>query len=76
VLIRWAWSFLTRGRATRLITGRPLLPPIETPEPPVLAPIEPIGTAAIEVVEEPKAAEKPEPEPELAAPKSRRATRR
>ena len=41
VLIRWAWSFLTRGRGTRLITGRPLLPPIELPEPPVLAPMEP-----------------------------------
>ena len=39
VLIRWAWSFLTRGRGTRLITGRPLLPEIEKPEPPVLAPM-------------------------------------
>jgi NADH dehydrogenase len=34
VVVRWAWSFLTRGRSTRLITGRPLLPPIEEPEPP------------------------------------------
>jgi NADH dehydrogenase len=34
VTIRWAWSFFTRGRSTRLITGRELLPPIETPEPP------------------------------------------
>jgi NADH dehydrogenase len=34
VVTRWAWSFLTRGRATRLITGSPLLPPIEEPEPP------------------------------------------
>ena len=34
VMIRWAWSFLTRGRGTRLITGRPLLPPIERPDPP------------------------------------------
>jgi NADH dehydrogenase len=41
VLIRWAWSFLTHGRGTRLITGIELLPPIEEPEPPVLAPIEP-----------------------------------
>ncbi len=40
VLIRWAWSFLTRGRGTRLITGTPLLPSIETPEPPVLAPMD------------------------------------
>ncbi len=34
VSVRWAWSFLTRGRSTRLITGHPLLPPIEDPEPP------------------------------------------
>lgn len=34
VIVRWAWSFLTRGRSTRLITGSPLLPPIEEPEPP------------------------------------------
>jgi NADH:ubiquinone reductase (H+-translocating) len=34
VSVRWAWSFLTRGRSTRLITGSPLLPPIEEPEPP------------------------------------------
>ncbi len=37
VLIRWAWTFFTHGRGTRLITGRTLLPPIEDPEPPVLA---------------------------------------
>ena len=41
VLIRWAWSFLTHGRGTRLITGSQLLPPIQEPEPPVLAPMEP-----------------------------------
>jgi NADH:quinone reductase (non-electrogenic) len=34
VSVRWAWSFLTKGRSTRLITGSPLVPPIETPEPP------------------------------------------
>ncbi len=34
VSVRWAWSFLTRGRSTRLITGSPLIPPIETPETP------------------------------------------
>ena len=34
VAVRWGWSFLTRGRSTRLITGSPLLPPIEDPEPP------------------------------------------
>jgi NADH dehydrogenase len=34
VVVRWAWSFFTHGRGSRLITGRPLLPPIEEPEPP------------------------------------------
>jgi NADH dehydrogenase len=34
VVTRWAWSFLTHGRGSRLITGDPLLPPIEEPEPP------------------------------------------
>ena len=34
VSVRWAWSFLTRGRSTRLITGSPLVPPIEEPETP------------------------------------------
>ena len=34
VTVRWAWSFMTKGRSTRLITGSPLLPPIEDPEPP------------------------------------------
>ena len=38
VTIRWAWSFLTHGRGSRLITGRPLLPPIEEPEPPAVPP--------------------------------------
>jgi NADH:quinone reductase (non-electrogenic) len=33
VMIRWAWSFFTSGRGTRLITGSPLLPPIEEPAP-------------------------------------------
>ena len=41
VLVRWAWTFLTHGRGTRLITGTELLPPIEEPEPPVLAPFDP-----------------------------------
>jgi NADH dehydrogenase len=31
VLTRWAWSFVTGGRSSRLITGTPLLPPIEEP---------------------------------------------
>jgi NADH:ubiquinone reductase (H+-translocating) len=47
VLVRWAWTFLTHGRGTRLITGTRLLPPIMAPEPPVLAPLDPdvAGTA-------------------------------
>jgi NADH:quinone reductase (non-electrogenic) len=47
VLIRWAWTFITHGRGTRLITGRELLPPIEDPEPPMLAPLEPDDTIAL-----------------------------
>ncbi|MGK2849795.1 MAG: hypothetical protein ACSLFN_02640 [Candidatus Limnocylindrales bacterium] len=35
VVTRWAFSFLTHGRGTRLITGTPLLPEIAEPEPPV-----------------------------------------
>jgi NADH dehydrogenase len=34
VLTRWVWSFITHGRGSRLITGQPLLPDIEEPEPP------------------------------------------
>lgn len=34
VVTRWAFSFLTHGRGTRLITGAPLLPEIAEPEPP------------------------------------------
>ena len=34
VVTRWAWSFFTHGRGSRLITGQPMLPPIEDPEPP------------------------------------------
>jgi NADH:ubiquinone reductase (H+-translocating) len=34
VVTRWGWSFFTHGRGSRLITGSPLLPPIEEPEPP------------------------------------------
>ena len=45
VLTRWAYSFLTHGRGTRLITGKPLLPTIEDPEAPVIEPFEdPITT--------------------------------
>ncbi len=35
VSVRWAWSFLTHGRGSRLITGSPLLPPIEDPAAPI-----------------------------------------
>jgi NADH dehydrogenase len=38
VTVRWAWSFLTHGRGSRLITGSPLLPPIAEPEPPAAGP--------------------------------------
>ena len=38
VTVRWAWSFLTHGRGSRLITGIPLLPPIAEPEPPSTTP--------------------------------------
>ena len=31
VAVRWAWSFLTHGRGSRLITGQPLVPDIEDP---------------------------------------------
>jgi NADH dehydrogenase len=34
VLIRWAWTFVTHGRGSRLITGEPLVPEIQEPEPP------------------------------------------
>jgi NADH dehydrogenase len=34
VIVRWAWSFLTHGRGSRLITGQPLVPEIEDPQPP------------------------------------------
>jgi NADH dehydrogenase len=38
VLTRWAWSFVTHGRGSRLITEGELLPPIAEPEPPVIPP--------------------------------------
>ena len=43
VTIRWAWSFLTHGRGSRLITGTPALPPIAEPEPPATAAAPPDG---------------------------------
>lgn len=45
VLVRWAWSFFTSGRGTRLITGSPLLPPIEEPAPPAWS-ASPVGSAS------------------------------
>jgi hypothetical protein len=62
VITRWAWSFLTHGRSSRLITGQPLLPPIQEPEPPATKHAGP--AAAVERVVAPE----PEPEPEPAAP--------
>ena len=47
VLVRWGWSFITHGRGTRLITGGPLLPPIEEPEPPFMAPPEDGAVAVV-----------------------------
>ena len=38
VLVRWAGSFFTHGRGSRLITAGTLLPPIEEPEPPMMPP--------------------------------------
>src|SRR6476646_5282 len=38
VLTRWAWSFVTHGRGSRLITEGELLPPIAEPEPPAFPP--------------------------------------
>jgi NADH dehydrogenase len=48
VMVRWAWSFFTSGRGTRLITGTPLLPPIEEPAPPAWAAPPPSTIAAPE----------------------------
>jgi NADH dehydrogenase len=31
VIVRWAWSFITHGRGSRLITGQPFVPEIEEP---------------------------------------------
>ena len=55
MLVRWAGSFLTHGRGTRLITGDALLPPIEEPEPPVIA------DAEDEVATESRRRAEPEP---------------
>jgi NADH:ubiquinone reductase (H+-translocating) len=46
VVVRWAWSFVTSGRGTRLITGLPLLPPIEEPAPPAWEPGDVVDGAA------------------------------
>jgi NADH dehydrogenase len=43
VVVRWAWSFVTSGRGTRLITGTPLLPPIAEPAPPAWEPGDEVG---------------------------------
>jgi len=42
VIVRWAWSFITHGRGSRLITGQPFVPEIADPvEHPAAAPAEP-----------------------------------
>ena len=48
VLVRWAWTFVTHGRGTRLITGAELLPPIEEPEPPVQEPLDPEVASSVD----------------------------
>jgi NADH dehydrogenase len=47
VIVRWAWSFFTHGRGSRLITHGELLPPIEEPGPPVLPPPEEDGMPVV-----------------------------
>jgi NADH dehydrogenase len=78
VVTRWAFSFLTKGRSTRLITGSRLLPPIAEPEPPVLAPLDgSTGPDDEHRPTEPKAAGPKTAKPKEAAPKRvrRRAAR-
>ena len=78
VVTRWAFSFLTKGRSTRLITGSRLLPPIAEPEPPVLAPLDgSTGPDAESRPTEPKGAGPKTAKPKEAAPKRvrRRAAR-
>jgi NADH dehydrogenase len=48
VVVRWAWSFVTHGRGSRLITGEPLLPPIERPAPVVTSGPAPDGADPVE----------------------------
>jgi NADH dehydrogenase len=52
VLVRWAWSFFTSGRGTRLITGTPLLPPIEEPAPPAWAPEDAEGASGTDATDD------------------------
>ena len=47
VTVRWAWSFLTHGRGSRLITGTPLLPPIAEPQPPAPSTVPPPDELAL-----------------------------
>ena len=53
VIVRWAGSFLTHGRGTRLITGEQLLPPIQEPEPPVMADDGDVEERAVDIASEP-----------------------
>ena len=75
VLVRWAWSFVTHGRGTRLITGRDLLPPIEEPEPPVIAPPREGELPAMQSPSPPVAEPDPSP-PAKSKPKSKPKKRR
>jgi len=60
VLVRWAWSFVTSGRGTRLITGSPLLPPIEEPAPPAwIAPAPASGATEDDPAPEAQSASRP-----------------
>ena len=66
VLTRWAWSFVTHGRGSRLITEGELLPPIEEPEPPALPP--PDENAMPPVTSAPSEAPTPAEAPTTAEP--------
>jgi hypothetical protein len=66
VLTRWAWSFVTHGRGSRLITEGELLPPIAEPEPPALPP--PDENALPPATSTPSEANEPSTTPEPTTP--------
>jgi NADH dehydrogenase len=49
VSVRWAWSFLTHGRGSRLITGQPLVPRIENPGPPPPPPDDAFDASSVRI---------------------------